>query len=370
MKFKILIFALYLSSCNSEVKNNRVNQDENKKSGITFFVGTYTEEKSEGIYQFQLSADGNLDFIKLAAKSNNPSFLTFSSDKKFLVAINEINENQSGTVELFKYENDTLILVNRQKSGGAHPCFVSCNLANYLLTANYTGGNVGLLKINHQELSPLLFVQQHTGKGSTPRQEAPHAHSAWFLSQTEIASVDLGTNEIWFSTLDTVKNTLVFQYKLLMPEGAGPRHLAVHSNSNLYVVNELNSSISLLKKSTNNKYIIQQTISTLPGNFNEPNTCAHIQLSPDEKFVYASNRGHNSIAIFEINRQNGELKFIAHEPTRGNSPRNFNISPCGKFLLVANQKSNSIVSFLRDKKTGLLIFKDQIESFTPVCILF
>lgn len=342
----------------------------------SFYVGTYTKGNSQGIYKYTLKNDGSLKYIGLAAKSDNPSFLAKTSDNKYLIAVNEINsKNGLGTVESFLIQGDSLHFINRTSSGGAHPCFVTINKNGFVLVANYTGGNVGLLKVGEKgKLSDLLDVQQHKGKGTLERQKSPHAHSAWFNPvDNHIISVDLGTNELWFSRLDTLESKLnpSNPNTLNMASGAGPRHLVYHPNVKwIYVLNELNGTITLVQKSDDGNYIKKGSISTLPKGYKKPNNCADIHISKDGKFVYASNRGHNSIAIFNVNTTDGSLNLIGHESTRGDGPRNFSLSPDGKYLLVANQLTNNIVSFKRNKTTGLLEYVQEINAPTPVCILF
>ncbi len=278
-------------------------------------------------------------------------------------------------MESFSINGDSLTLINKSSSGGAHPCFVTTNKLGFILTANYSSGNIGLLRQNtNGELSDLLYVQQHTGKGINDRQKSPHAHSVWFdADDLNVISIDLGTNELWFSKLDTLQQKLTpsTPTKLAMSQGAGPRHLSIHPNKKwVYVINELDCTITLLQKNKTEKYKIINSISTLPVGYNEPNTCADIHTSADGKFVYASNRGHNSIAVFKVNNLNGALKLIEHKPTLGDSPRNFSLSPNDDFLVVANQLTNNIVAFKRNKKTGVLEFTHQIEAPSPVCILF
>jgi 6-phosphogluconolactonase len=341
----------------------------------SFFVGTYTDGESEGIYKYALQEDGTLQRIGLAAVSDNPSFLAKSADHKFLIVVNEINNKDSvGTVESFSISNDSLTFINRSSSGGAHPCFIAVNDAGYVLTANYTSGNVGLLKLNTKgELSDLLDTQQHSGKGSTDRQDAPHAHSTWFMADNHIVSVDLGSNELWMSQLDTTQQKLVLSEPstLKMALGDGPRHLTFHPNKKwIYVLNELNNTVTLIQKDSVGQYKKGATTSMLPVGFTEHNTGADIHISSDGKFLYASNRGHNSIVIFQVNAIDGSLTLTGHESTRGNGPRNFSLSPDENYLLVANQLTNNIISFKRDKTTGLLQFIDEVEVPTPVCILF
>ncbi len=377
--FQTLVIATLIISCQTKKPETKVvekdSEIETKTEPQPFFIGTYTDSLCKGIYKYSLAQDGSLKRLGLAAVSDNPSFLTRSADNKYILAVNEINsQDGAGTVESYALENDSLVFISRSPSGGAHPCFVSTNDTGYILTANYTGGNVGLLKLNAKgEISDLLDLQQHSGKGVTERQDAPHAHSAWFEPNSNaIISVDLGTNELWFSHLDTVQQKLVASdpKTLKMAPGDGPRHLTFHPNNKwIYVVNELNGNVALLEK---NKGVltVKSVISTLPEDYEEPNTCADIHISSDGKFVYASNRGHNSIVIFKVNEQDGTLTFIAHESTRGNGPRNFSLSPDEAYLLVANQLTQNIISFKRDKTTGKLEFVDEIEAPNPVCILF
>ena len=342
----------------------------------SFYVGTYTDGESKGIYKYELLEDGTIQRIGLMATAENPSFLAKSKDGKYLVAVQEVsNENQMGYVSSYKIENDTLLFRDQKPSGGAHPCHVAMNPQGYVLVANYTGGNMGLLQLQQDgRLSELLDVQQHEGKGNTERQEGPHAHSGWFTHDGSIISVDLGTNQLWFSDIDSDINKFVpgVPPTFTMEEGAGPRHLVFHSTKPwIYVVNELTSSISLLIWDAAEKnYRIEQTISTLPSDYIEYNTCADIHISADGKFVYASNRGHNSIAVFSVDPKTGALEVQDQVPTRGETPRNFTLSPDGNFLLVANQTTNNIVTFKRDWETGLLTFVHQIDAPAPVCLMF
>ena len=372
MKYQAIIIALLLfSGC-------KLNKKETKQVNNTysFYVGTYTDNKSEGIYKYMLDEKGHLKSLGLVAKSENPSFLAMSKDRKYLLAVNEIsNENGVGTIESFSVSNDSLSLISKSVTGGAHPCFVSINPFGYVLTANYSGGNIGLLKLNSKgELSSLLDIQQHIGKGISDRQQTPHAHSAWFeSSNNNVISVDLGTNELWFSQLDTIRHKLQASdsNKLKMADGAGPRHLAIHPNNKwIYVLNELNSTVSLVLKLGENQYKKDSNYSSLPIAYNEDNFPADIHISSDGNFLYVSNRGHNSIAIYRISKRDGTLNLLGHESTRGKWPRNFSLSPDGNFILVANQHTNTIVSFKRDKSTGLLSYVEQVEAHSPVCILF
>lgn len=366
----LLLIILALNNCQSIGNKTMLNTSEPS----FFYVGTYTDGESHGIYRYVLYPGGKMEAMGLSAAAKNPSYLALSPDKKFLLAINEIkNDDNVGTIESYLISGDNCKLLNRQSSGGAHPCFLAVNQSGYVLTANYTGGNVGLLKLDDQgRLGPLLDIQQHEGSGGTDRQKGPHAHSVWFKpGSDEIISIDLGTNDLWFSTLDQETETLIpgNPPRLAMEKGAGPRMLAFHPNGSwLYVVNELNSSVTLLKEGESS-YEIIDSFSTLPESHLEPNTCAHILVSADGRFLYASNRGHDSIAVFEI-LEDGKLSLRGHKSTGGKGPRNFSFSPDETFILVANQHTNNIVSLKRNSQNGLLKYASQVEAPTPVCVVF
>ncbi|MTI39408.1 lactonase family protein [Fulvivirga lutimaris] len=336
-------------------------------AAYTFYVGSYTSDQSEGIYKFEMDSSGTLTNAGLVAKTENPSYLAVTADNKYLLAV---NENEAGTMESFNIKEDTLISINRTSTSGIHPCFITTNVNNMILTANYSSGNVALSKLNDKgEILPLLDLQQHEGSDTTDRQEGPHAHSAWFKNN-EVISVDLGANELWFSKIVNDKFEFAAQKTLRMAGGAGPRHLAFHPAKEwIYVINELNGTVSQVVKS-DSTYSIASTISTLPENTEEKNQSADIHVSADGKFLYASNRGPNTIAIFSIDQQGGGLSSVGFESTRGDWPRNFALSPDDKFLLVANERSDNIVVFERNRETGLLKFVSETEAYTPTCILF
>ena len=370
MKIHIAIMALaLLVSCRMDKNDAR-----QKNNSYPFYVGSYTNKESRGVYKYLLHKDGSLKQIGLAAISDNPAFLAITADKKFLVAVNEIDENGVGFVESFLIRGDSLQFISRRSSGGAHPCFVAVNSMGFVLVANYTGGNVGLLWLDEEgKLSPLLDLETHQGRDGNVKQQAAHAHSAWFESSNNaIICVDKGTNELWFSHLDTRLQKLIPSnpQTIKMGPGAGPRHLVIHPNGHwFYVLNELDNTVTLVRKSEG-KYIKDKSFSTLPIEYTEPSICADIKITIDGKFVYASNRGHNSIAIFKVNTTTGILNLVGHQSSFGDAPRNICLSPDGEFLLVANRHSNRIVSFKRDKISGLLEEADQIEAATPACIVF
>ena len=312
--------------------------------------------------------------IGLAAKTESPSFLAKTTNNKYVVAVNETNSNDgSGTVESYTMDGNNLKKLSSSSSGGAHPCHISINEIGQVVVSNYTGGNVGLLNISKNgTLSNLLDVQQHEGKGDHERQDAPHAHSSWFRPDKKgIISVDLGSNELWFSEIENNKFIPLNEPKLAMNPNAGPRHIVFHPNGNfLYVLNELDNTVGFIYKEDDKGYRLGDTYTTLPDGFTEFSKGADIHISGDGKFLYASNRGHNSIAIFEINKTNGSLKMVDIESTKGSGPRNFQLALDDKYLIVANQSSDNIVCFERDIETGKLTYISQVDAPAPVCLLF
>ena len=347
-------------------------KDTRDLSTVSFYVGTYTGSGSRGIYKCLL-LNGKIELTGLAAETENPSFLAFSTDGEFLLAVNE--NSPEGTVESYRVKDDSLVLTGSSSSGGAHPCYLTINKNNYVLTANYSSGTVGLLRMSGTgKLGELLDVQQHTGSGITERQQEPHAHSAVFEpGYTKIISADLGTDELWFSDLDTIRGKFLpaEQQRLQLNPGAGPRHLSFHPNGSwIYVVNELNSTVTLVKRNAGGIFEKGPSFETLPEDYNGDNYCADIHISSDGKFVYASNRGNNSIVIFKADQKDGTLKPVGYQSTCGEWPRNFALTPGEEYLLVANQNSDNIVSFKRDNYTGLIEPVDTISIPSPVCVLF
>ena len=351
------------------------------QSTETFYIGSYTGGGSEGIYRSALDINtGKLSSPVLVVKSNNPSFITFSQDGKYLLAVNEtIDEsgNKMGFIESFSVpaDNHQLTRVSKVTSGGAHPCYVSVNKDGFVLAANYTGGSVSLIKMEEDGSLQSGDVKQHYGSGlDKKRQEAPHVHSALFEPGTNrIFVADLGTDAISVYHLDKSKSKLV---KAPVPEiklapGSGPRHLAFHPKRKiLYIANELSNSVSVVALNKNGSYNLIETVSALPEDYKKPNTCADIHISKDGRFLYVSNRGLNSIAIFAVSPKDGKLALIDQEITRGENPRNFTLSPDENYLLVANQTTDNILAFKRDKNSGKLTYTDQIKAFKPVCLLF
>ena len=332
----------------------------------SFWVGTYTDDTgSEGIYRFELSREGQLRKIGLASPASNPSYLTYANNGRSVIAV---NENQDGTVEAFRVNNDQLLSTSQSESGGAHPCHVQADAAGNVLAANYTGGNVGLLTISAKGiLSELLDTQDHTGTTG----QTPHAHASYADPKTDNKiAVDLGTDALWLSRVRGGQFIFAKPRTLALDTGAGPRHAAFHPNGKwLYVINEYANTVTRVTRGVAG-YRKGPSVSTLPPDFAGESFCADVHLSSDGKYLYGSNRGHNSIAVFAIDPRTGDLRLLANEPVRGDWPRNFTLSPAGRYLLVANQRSNNIVAFRRDATTGLLDYVSEIAAPAPVCLLF
>ncbi|MBR8537699.1 lactonase family protein [Carboxylicivirga sediminis] len=341
----------------------------NKKEIKTypFFLGTYTDGESEGIYQGAVFSDGSFDTLRLVAKTDNPSFLCFANEQQTLIAVNELDVDGTGTVESYAIIENGLEKRSSSECGGAHPCHVSSNDKGDILVANYSGGNIGYLQVDKSgELSPLKEVAQHYGEGVTDRQKSPHAHSIWFLDNKHAVAVDLGIDQLIFYQL--IQGELLKSDSLKLDNGAGPRHLAMHpQKEQMYVINELNSTVTVVGK-VSGSWQVLGSVSTLPADFTGDSYCADIHISGDGRFIYASNRGHNSLAIFKIVGQ--QLELIGHESVRGDWPRNFALTPDGELLVVANQRSNNLVAFKRNRETGLLSYVSEQKAEMPVCVLF
>jgi len=247
---------------------------------------------------------------------------------------------------------------------------------NFLLVANYESGNVAVLPVRAGSLGAPVDMAQHQGSSVNPeRQKGPHAHGVLLDQGNRYLFVpDLGLDKIMVHKFDARSGKLTpnsepwFQLK----PGAGPRHFTFHRNGRwAYVINELNSTITALRYDGAHGVLKEaQTVSTLPSDFSGKNSCAEIEVAPGGKFLYGSNRGHDSIAVFAIDQNTGGLGFVQHVSTQGKAPRNFSIDPTGEFLLAANQNSNTVVSFRIDHASGKLSPTGHVTEIpTPVCVL-
>jgi 6-phosphogluconolactonase len=349
------------------------------------YVGTYTVRGSEGIYAYRYdTASGQLESLGLAAKTSNPSFVAIHPNHRFLYTVNEDHDYEgqsSGAISAFSIDSKTgkLTFLNQLATRGADPCHLSFDhTGKFVLVANYTGGSMAAFPVSEEgRLGDASdFIQQ---KGSGPnheRQEAPHAHWIDLSPDNHFAlNADLGLDQIFVYRFDAAKGTLTPDNppSAKLAPGAGPRHVAFHPRGLfVYVINELNSTVTVFSYDTKSGALHEvQTVSSLPNDFKVENSPAEIVVHPSGKFLYASNRGHDSIAVFSIDPKKGTLTTIEHVPTKGKAPRNFEIDPDGKRLLVANQESDNIVVFRIDPKTGRLTPTGQeLKIPAPVCIRF
>jgi len=352
---KFLYFVIFLSSCFLQAQN------------IPLYVGTYTGEDSEGIYYYDFNTEtGKLTNKKLAVKTENPSFISYATNRKFLYAVGEVanfNTTNSGFVSAFSVtEKGSLTFINSVSSNGAHPCHIELNSENAAIS-NYTGGTVSIHKFEKNgEIKPAHQIINH----NTPNNKS-HAHSTQFIND-ELFVADLGRNFL----AHYIKNndTYFLKENYLMTPKSGPRHFEISKNGEfIYVINEFSSTITVLKKE-GEKYIEIQNTSTLANSFKGESFSADIHLSNNETYLYGSNRGENSIVVFKRDAIDGTLQKIQNISVQGDWPRNFTISPNGQFLLVANQKSKNISVYKITIKTGKLTYVYSEQTPTPVCLLF
>jgi 6-phosphogluconolactonase len=354
-----------------------------KTDQLWAYIGTYTQKESKGIYRFQFDpATGNLTGRTLAAEAKDPSFLAIDPNHRFLYAVNEMDDfegKKSGGVSAFAIDPATgdLRSLNQQPSGGAGPCHLVVDRAGkHVLVANYGSGSVSVLLIESDgRLGKATAFMQHHGSGPNPqRQQGPHAHCIDLDAANRFAVVaDLGLDKVFVYRFDPTKGTLTANDPpwVSVAPGAGPRHFAFHPNGkNGYVINEIASTITAFRYD-GQRGVLQslQTVSTLPKEFHGNNSTAEIQVHPSGKFLYGSNRGHNSIAIFTSDPASGRLGYVGEQSDQIKTPRNFVIDPTGRYLLVANQDSDSIVVFRIDAQTGQLQpTGNKVEVPIPVCI--
>jgi 6-phosphogluconolactonase len=342
-------------------------------------VGTYDSPKSEGIYVFKFnSADGTAKEVS-HIKTPNPSFVTVSPNEKFVYAVHEIaRDGKGGEVAAFAFNKKTGVLsfINQQLTGGDHPCYVEIDkTGKWVFAGNYTSGSLSVLPVNTDgSLGAATTTIQHTGSGkNAERQKEPHVHCTKISPDNHWLFVpDLGIDKVMIYAFDAKigKLTPAKQPFAQSIPGSGPRHFTFHpDNKYAYLVEELSGTVETFQYNNGLLKNIQR-ISTMPAGDTSFAGSADIHVSPDGKFLYASNRStSNTIAIFKINPANGKLTAIGHQSTLGKTPRNFNFDPSGNFLLVANQESDDVLIFKRNKQTGLLTDTGKrINVGKPVCL--
>mgnify|MGYP000483548219 CR=1 FL=1 len=360
---------------------------EGKPTTLRVYIGTYTWKASKGIYTAELDvATGKLSPPELAAEATNPTFLAIHPSRRFLYAVGEIGNfrgGKSGAISAFAIlpETGKLKLLNQQPSGGSGPCHVIVDReGRNALAANYGSGSVAVLPIAADgSLREPSCAIQHEGKGADPkRQQGPHAHSINLDAAGRFAfAADLGLDKLLIYRFDAAAGKLEPNeppFASVAP-GAGPRHFALHPNGRFaYVINEMAMTVTAFAYDAERGALKEfQTVPTLPdgGGPGPGLSTAEVQVHPSGRFVYGSNRGHHSIAIFSVDAETGKLTPIGHESTRGKTPRNFGIDPTGAWLVAANQDSNDLFVFKIDAETGRLTpTGERTEAPLPVCVKF
>ena len=351
-------------------------------ASLTVYVGTYTDTASRGIYRFSFDpATGTAGEPVLAGQASNPSFLALHPSGRFLYAVGEIDSfggRRTGAVSAFAIDATTgnLTLLNQQSSEGTGPCHLAVDRAGKnVLVANYGGGNVAVLPLGADgRLAPASCVRTHEGTGPNKgRQEKPHAHGIYLdAADRHALASDLGADRVFLYGFDSAKGVLQPSGAALLEPGSGPRHLAFDaSGSHLYAINELRSTVTAFAyDAAGGSLKPLQTVSTLPAGFTGPNTTAEVVISPDGRFLYGSNRGHDSIAVFAVDPTSGRLTPTSHVAAGGSQPRHFAIDPTGRWMLVAHQGSDSIAVFRIDPRSGLPSASGtKLKVAKPVCVL-
>jgi 6-phosphogluconolactonase len=350
---------------------------------LLVYIGTYTKTEEQGIHWLKLEmATGKLTAVGKLAGQKNPSFLAIHPNKKFLYAVNEIGNykgEKAGGVSAYSIDPKTgaLTFLNQQSSKGGAPCHLVVDATGRnVLVANYTGGSVASLPISRKgRLRKASSFIQHEGSSILkPRQASPHGHSINVSPGNKFAvAADLGLDKVLVYGFDAKGGKLTDAGFAKVAPGAGPRHFAFHPNGKFaYVINEITLTVTAFAwDEEKGKLGELQTITTLPVERGKGMSTAEVQVHPSGKFLYGSNRGHNTIAVFSIDGKTGKLKAVQHQSTLGKTPRNFGIDPTGKFLIAANQSSGDVFTFHINQDTGeLKPTSHSVKVPMPVCVKF
>lgn len=353
---------------------------------VLFGTGQVLQGKGKGIYAFRFDpATGALNPCGVTAGVRNSSYLACDPARRFLYCVNEFKEYEgkaSGAVSAFRIDRETggLTYLNTKASHGTDPCHLIVDATGRnVLIANFASGGVCVLPVRGDGLlGDATQVIQHAGSSVDPvRQRGPHAHAVAIDRANRFVFVpDLGLDRVMIYALDAARGTLTpnpAQPWVATAPGAGPRQLVMHPGGGFaYLINELNSTMTAYRYDAARGALTElQTLSTLPAGFVGRSTCAEVQIAPSGRFLYGSNRGHDSIVIYAIDAKDGTLRLQGHESTRGRIPRNFEVSPDGAFLAAANQDTNDVFTFRIDPSTGLLTWTGQkAEAGTPICVRF
>ena len=361
------------------------------RNAYPLYIGTYTQgwacnEKkdctSAGIYRSVFDAtNGTLSAAEPVAATVNPSYVAVHPSGAFLYAVNEVGDyggESSGSLTAYRVEaSGALTQIGRVSSHGAGPCYVSVDrTGRFAFLANYGGGSIASYRIADDGTLGAGASIQHSGSGPHANQKSPHAH---FIAEGSrpgrVYVADLGTDEVRAYNVDSINGKLTLNGLPpgQLPKGSGPRHLAFHpGNKYVFVNNELSSTVTVFAHDAGSGGLkALQTVSTVPSGFTGSNNTAEILVSADGKFVYVSNRGHNSIAVFQVDETTGRLSLLETTPSGGDWPRDFKFDPTGGFLLVEHQKSDNIVVLRVDKRTGKVTpTGNELRVSKPVSIAF
>lgn len=337
-------------------------------------LGTYTRNESEGIYSIELNTETKkLENLKVEANVGSPTYLDISEDGSLLYAVLKEDENHGGIVSFKKADDGTYATEDVSTREGSAPCYVAYDpKRNFLYTANYHNGEVAVYETNELGSLKLKDSVTHSGKSVHENQKGPHAHYFDLTPDDNyLIACDLGTDEVLTYQVDD-DGKLTELDRISVAPGTGPRHLVFHPNGKYaYLFGELSSDVIALSYDSESGALNQiQTISSIPEDHTEFNGGAAIRISSDGKFVYASNRGHDSIVIYAV-QEDGTLELVGYTPTEGETPRDFNLDPTEEFLVVGHQDSNNLTLFGRDEETGKLSLL-QKDVFAPevVCVKF
>ncbi len=348
-------------------------------SSFYLFVGTYTSGESEGIYVYEFNAEtGEAQYVSKVSGVENPSYLAISPDDNYVYAVNETGGESGGSVSAFSFDKakGELTFLNKKSSRGGHPCYVSVDqTGRWAFAGNYSGGSLSMLPIERDgSLRQAEANFEHSGSSvNENRQEGSHVHCTYVTPDNQhLLVADLGTDQVKSYRFSASEGELTpLESGVYEAEaGSGPRHITFHPEGNFaYLINELNGTIDAFTFEAGKLNKFQQ-VSTLLENYEGAVSGADIHLSPDGKFLYASNREDlNNIVIYSVNQENGQLSYIGEEGSGGIHPRNFMIDPTGQYLLVANRNTDNVAVFKRDKKSGLLTKTgNELEISMPVCL--
>lgn len=346
---------------------------------LWLYIGAYTNQMNKGITVAKFDpSTGAISDMTLAAETQNPTFLELHPNGKWLYSICEIGNykgQKAGAICAWSIDRATghLKAINEVSTKGGGPCHVSLDRRGRMaMIANYGGGSVASYKIEADgSLSEAVSFIQHEGSGPVKsRQAGPHAHSINPTPDNRYAvACDLGTDEVRIYDMAEPIGQLLPHKTVKLAAGSGPRHVAWHPNGRYgYVVNELNSTVTVLMYSAGDLEEVH-SVSTLPEGFKGTNYPAEIRSHPSGRWVYASNRGEDSIAAFSVDAKTGKLAPLGNTPTQGVQPRNFFVEPSGRWLLAANQKTNNVIVFGIDNRTGKLQSTGKgITVGQPVCL--